>query len=835
MKNYRCKVMRLTLAFCINAITLNAQTTGEGKITAKVVDAITNQTVPFASAIVINRKTKAIVKGAQTDVDGNLIIIGLPIGVFSFKISNVGYQTMVRDSIAITDAKKDINFGTINMKPSKGTALNEVTITAPKSTIQMGIDKKIFSVDQSLVSEGGSASDLLQNVPSVQTDIEGNVSLRGSSGVRVLIDGKPSLIAGGNVAQVLQSIPASSIESIELITNPSAKYDAEGQSGIINIVLKKNKKIGLTGSIALTAGSQENYNANTNLSFQNSKINLYGNYSYRYGNRLGGGFNNIQYTNLLSPSSAAFTNQITDSKSLDKGHNFKAGIDYYVSEKSILSFAGGFNIRDNDRLDLLTINKLDQLRNPLELSNRTNSNFGSGGSYDLNLDFSQKFTKPKEELTFNFSFSEGDNDNNQIYNTKIYNVNGTPVSSFLNIQNNDSYGYNKNYNIQTDYTLPIGQLGKIEAGYRSQIKFAENTQISTNSDIFTGDFVNNLALSNLFNNKDQVHALYFNFQNQIKSFGYQVGLRAEDATLDTRLGTYQSNGSIAYTPGKVAYTRLYPSIFLTEKLKGDQQLQLSYSRRVNRPRGWDANPFLDVSDPYNYRQGNPNLRPEDVHAFELSYSKYWKKVTLTSTAYVRKTNDVIQRVRTTPAEYAGTGITVITPVNLARSISSGFELISKVNVLKAWSFTGNVNLYQVDVKGNSNSGILENSGFSWNANLTNNFVVLENITLQIKGDYRAREAMAQGTRNAMYGLDAGGKYDFKDKKSSLSLNIRDIFNTRKWAMTTEAGGTIVDFSRRMQGTVANLTYSYRFGKTDFKLKKSNKSDQQQMRPDEESF
>ncbi|MGY4383607.1 outer membrane receptor protein involved in Fe transport [Pedobacter sp. UYP24] len=835
MKNFVCKGMLLTLAVCIYSITLTAQTPSEGKITAKLVDATNNQTIPFASAIVINRKTKAIVKGAQTDIDGNLIILGLPKGVFTFKISYVGYQTMVRDSVAVTDAKKDINFGTINMKLSKGTALNEVTITAPKSTIQMGIDKKIFSVDQSLVSEGGSASDLLQNVPSVQTDIDGNVSLRGSSGVRVLIDGKPSLIAGGNVAQILQSIPASSIESVELITNPSAKYDAEGQSGIINIVLKKNKKLGLNGAVALTAGSQENYNANTNLSFQNSKINLYGNYSYRYGNRLGGGFNNIQYTNLLSPSSAAFTNQITDSKSLDKGHNFKAGIDYYVSDKSILSFSGGFNVRDNDRSELLSIDKLDQLRNPLELSNRTNSNSGTGGSYDLNLDYNQKFSKPKEELTFNLSFSEGDNNNDQIYNTNIYNVNGMPVMSFLNIQNNNNYGYNKNYNIQTDYTLPIGELGKIEAGYRSQIKFAENSQISSNSDIFTGDFVNNFALSNLFNSKDQVHALYFNFQNQIKNFGYQFGLRAEDATLDTRLGTYQSNGGIAYTPGKVAYKRIYPSLFLTEKFKGDQQLQLSYSRRVNRPRGWDTNPFLDVSDPYNYRQGNPNLLPEDVHAFELSYSKYWKKVTLTSTAYLRKTNDVIQRVRTTPAEYEGTGITLTTPINLARSINSGFELISKVDVVKAWSFTGNVNLYQVDVKGNSNSGVLENSGFSWNANLTNNFILPYNITLQVKGDYRAREAMAQGTRNAMYGLDAGAKYDFKDKKSSLSLNIRDIFNTRKWSMTTEAGGTIVDFSRRMQGTVANLTYSYRFGKTDFKFKKSNKSDQQQMRPDEESF
>jgi outer membrane receptor protein involved in Fe transport len=833
MKNNVRNAALLMLAICINAISGNAQTTtGEGKITAKVVDASNNQTVPFASAIVIDRKTKAVVKGAQTDVDGNLVMTGLPKGVFSFKVSYLGYQTMVRDSISISDTNKEIKFGTINMKPSKGTALNEVTITAPKSTIQMGIDKKIFSVDQSLVSEGGSASDLLQNVPSVQTDIEGNVSLRGSSGVRVLIDGKPSLIAGGNVAQILQSIPASSIESVELITNPSAKYDAEGQSGIINIVLKKNKKLGLNGSVALTAGNQDNYNANTNVSFQNSKVNLYGNYSYRYGNRLGGGYNNITYldgSDLRVPT--GYADQITDSKSNDKGHNLKAGIDYYLTDKSVLSFSGGFNVRDNDRSELLTINRLYADRSPLQLSNRNNSNVGTGGSYDLNLDYSLKFAKPKEELTFNFSFSEGDNDNDQIYNTDVYNVNGLPVTSYLNIQNNDNFGYNKNYNIQTDYTLPLGQFGKIEAGYRSQIRFSESNQIAKNSDVFTGEYITNLALSNLFNSKDQVHAVYFNYQNQIKNFGYQIGLRGEDATLDTRLGTYQPDGSIVYTPGKVAYTRIYPSVFLTEKFKGDQQVQLSYSRRVNRPRGWDTNPFLDVSDPLNYRQGNPNLQPEDVHAFELSYSKFWKAVTFTSSAYLRQTNDVIQRVRTDPNDE---GITITTPQNLTKSVNSGLELIGRVDVVKAWNFTGNVNLYQSKIEGVPAFGVVENSGFSWNANVTNNFVLPYSITLQIRAEYRAAEVMAQGTRNANFGMDAGAKYDFKDKKSSLSLNVRDVFNSRRWTMTTNTNTTIVDFSRRMQGTMANLTYSYRFGKTLFNNTKK-KPAQQENRSDEESF
>ena len=469
MRRILSKNLLLTAIICTITVKLFAQTTGVGKISGKIIDAQTNETIPFASAIVLDKKTKATVSIVQSDVDGNFVINNLPKGVFTFKASYVGYQTMVKDSVSISDAITEVIFGSIKMKIAKGNILSEVTVTAPKTTMQLGIDKKIFSVDQSLVSEGGSASDLLQNVPSVQTDIEGNVSLRGSSGVKVLIDGKPSLIAGGNVAQILQSIPASSIESVELITNPSAKYDAEGQSGIINIVLKRNKKLGFNGSLALTAGNRDNYNANTGLSFQNKKINLYGNYSYRYGNRIGGGFNNIRYINSLSPT--AFANQDRDSKDLDKSHNLKAGIDYYLAEKSVVSFSTGLNFRNEDEHELFNINELAVNSDPLFLSNRTNTEDGSGNSYDLNLDFTQKFKKPKEELSLNFGFSEGNNDGYQIYHTSKLNV--ADRTNEVTVQRNDRNSFNRNFNVQLDYLLPLGKAGKIEAGYRSQVRISE--------------------------------------------------------------------------------------------------------------------------------------------------------------------------------------------------------------------------------------------------------------------------------------------------------------------------------------------------------------------------
>jgi len=830
MRLFKSKTIQITTFFLLLSFSLFAQTGSKAKISGVLKDAKTQETIPFATAVLINKETKANAKVAQTDINGAFTMTDLPVGTFTFKISFVGYQTMVRDNVTITAATGNLNFGEIKMNAAAGNILKDVTVTAQKSAIQMGIDKKVFSVDQSLVSEGGSAGDLLQNVPSVSTDMDGNVSLRGSTGVKVLIDGKPSLIAGGNVAQILQSIPASSIESVEVITNPSAKYDAEGQSGIINIVLKKNTKLGFNGSVALTAGNRDNYNANTNLSFQNSKVNVYGNYSYRYGNRIGGGFQDITYKNPTS--STAFANQNTSSSSLDKGHNAKAGIDYYVAPKSVLSLSGGFNSRENDRNEAISINQLGTSLNPVLLSNRNNITSGSGNSYDLNLDYNQKFKKPKEELTFNFGYSYGTNDNDQTYNTNVTNLNGSAINLNRSLQRTFNTGNNTNYNIQADYTVPVGKAGKVEAGYRSQIRLGDNGQYADSILTATNIYVENNKLINNFDSKDQVHAIYLNYQNQIKDFGYQLGLRAEDARLDTHLEGY-ANNVLTASAGNIHYKRLYPSVFLTQKLKGDNTIQLSYTRRVNRPRPWDTNPFLDVSDPLNYRAGNPNLLPEDVHSFELGYSKYFKKVTLTSSLYYRQTNDVIQRVRSTPDI---NGIITSTPQNLSRQINSGLELIGRFDLVKALNFTTNVNLYQSKFFGDDRFNIATTSGFSWNANLTGNLTVAKNVSVQVRGDYRAPEVMAQGKRNAMYGIDGGAKYDFPNKKASLSFNVRDVFNTRRWSMTTEDASTIVDFQRQMQGTMGNITFSYRFGKTLFNsTKKPKKDEQQENRPDEGSF
>ena len=819
MDRIKRKVLLLAAVICITTVKIYAQSGNTGKISGKIVDAQTNETIPYASAILTDRKTKAAVRTVQSDLDGNFTIPSLPNGVYTFKASYIGYQTMVRDSISITGALTSINLGTIKMKTGKGNILNEVVVTSQKPTMQLGIDKKIFSVDQSVVSEGGSATDVLQNVPSVQTDMDGGVSLRGSS-ARVLIDGKQSLIGGGDVAQILASIPASSIETIEVITNPSSKYDAEGQTGIINIVLKKNKKLGLNGNVALTAGNRDNYNATTNLAFQNKNINLYANYSYRYGNRPGSGFNNTRYKNEIK--GIGYVNQDNNSNELEKGHNIKLGMDYNLTEKSTVSLSGGFNTRNSVEEEFINLNSYSLSNNQVNGSKRLNTRDRTGNNYDLSLDFVQKLKKKGEELTFNASYATGNNDTYQLFNTDQF----LPTSAYF-LQRTNRPTDNKNYNIQLDYTLPLTETSRIEAGYRSQFR-------TSNSRTIADSLINNVyefsrALSNDFNSDDYVHAVYVNYQNQIKNFGYQLGLRGEDAALETEMGAYDANRIIAYTPGRVAYRRLYPSVFLTQKLKNEQQLQLSYSRRVNRPRGWDTNPFLDVSDPINYRQGNVNLMPEDVHAFEFSYSRFFKKFSLVSSVYYRQTNDVIQRIR---EELEG-GINLTTPRNLTSAKNSGLELIGKFDVSKKWNLTSNFNLYHRKIEGVAAFGTSDVDGVTYNANITNNITLPYNITLQLRADYRSNEVTAQGTFKAMYGFDAGAKMDLMNKKASLSFNIRNLFNTRKFQMEFENSGSTIDFSRMRAGNMGSLTFSYRFGKTDFSQKK--KKTQEAPRSDEESF
>ncbi|WP_082018560.1 outer membrane beta-barrel family protein [Pedobacter kyungheensis] len=796
----------LLLIACTNVSAQN-----NGNISGTLLDAMSSEKMISVTITVLDRQTNTIVKKALTDTAGIFTINNLPEGLFVLKADYLGYRPFVKDSIAITASNGNINLGKIEMKISEKNTLQEVVIASTKSNDKISIGTKKFAVEQSLVSKGGTATDLLQNIPTVTIDGSGNISLRGSSKVNILIDGKPSLIGGGDITQVLRSLPASSVESIELITNPSSKYEAAGDAGIINIILKKNKKSGFNGTANVFAGTRNNDNGGVGLSFENSKVNLYTNYDFHRSNVWSNGHQDILYLNPAD--NIVYANEIFPSTTITNAHNIKAGIDYYVTPKSLLSFSGGFNSTKLNRNESLSIQQYNGDKALLQRVNSINLMNKNGTAFNANIDFVKTFNKPKEELVFSIGYAHGNGNELQNYTSYIANINN-PVNTLDTTIFHPVNDYNNSYyNVQADYTLPIG-TGTLSAGYRTQVRLDNRNQTAYSFNAGTRNYDEYWPYSAYFHSNNQIHALYISYQGEVKRFSYQIGVRGEAANLKGNVAGYDLNNNPLNTPVQVINNRLYPSVTLSEKLGNNQQLQLSYTRRVIRPTPRNYSPIPDISDPVNYDVGNPNIQPEDVHAFELGYQKNWNKINFTSSLYYRITNDFVTHVELPPVN----GIITTTAENIPHAYTGGLEVISRFNLVKAWNFTANVNVYENKTDGLPAYGITKSSGLSWNANITNNFTIARSISLQIRGDYQAPNVTAQDNNRANFGVDAGAKINLLHNKATLTINGRDIFATRKWAFLREGNGILLDFERKTTGARAGISFTYNFGGAIFKKK-----------------
>jgi ferric enterobactin receptor len=682
--------------------------------------------------------------------------------------------------------------------------LKDVEVVGKSPTLRTGLDKKVFAVNQSLVSVGGSAADLIQNVPSLQVDGNGNISLRGATNVKVLVDGKQSLIGGGTVAQILQSIPAASIDKIEIITNPSARYDAGGQA-IINIVLKKGARSGFNGAVTAAAGTRANYNAVGNVGYGSGKVSLYGNYSFQRKNTYSNGFQNMTY--LSSGDSTYYSRETFPSTTITDVHIAQAGIDYHLSPRDLISISGLYNSLTRNRHEYLTVDNLTEQQTPTQLSNRTNLTHGWNTSWVTTLDWTHKFTRPGEELDLDLSWSMGSGSSFQVYNTEIFNIDGQAVKPTPGILQDTKGGTNKNYNIQLDYSLPIGKGGRLEAGARSQIALGNNRQWDANFDTLSGGYDPDYSLINYFTTNTQTHAVYINFRQQFKAFTIQAGLRGEAGRFAAALRNYDSAGVLVSTPVHVNTNGVYPALFVTRSLEHAQQVQLSYTRRINRPTPSEIDPFPDVSDPVNYDEGNTTLRPEDINSIEFTYKKNWSAVNFTAGFYYTQVNHVIKHIQTNPVN----DVTFTIAENLPRAINTGLEFIGSVRVSRIWSFTANANVYDRINSAAPEFGITATNGISWNGNITSDFSLAKGLSAQVRADYKASEFIVQDRYRRLYGFDAGAKYDFAHNKATLSFSARDILNTRRWAFLRVSDGLLLDFQRVTYSARALLTFTWRFG------------------------
>ncbi|HEY0432586.1 MAG TPA: outer membrane beta-barrel protein, partial [Chitinophagaceae bacterium] len=495
------------------------------QISGTLDDSLTHGPIRFATVALINQPTNGTVKRTQTDSSGHFVLENVPGGVFALRMTYVGYNDIFKENILINPTTGNVNFGTLTMTTSKGGILKEVAITAKKQVLQIADGKKVFSVNQSLVSKGGNAADLLRNVPTLQVNVDGNVSLRGSTHVKVLIDGKPSIIGNGDVTQLLQSIPASAIESIEVIPNPPANYDADGE-GIINIILKKNSRPGLNGTAAIGVGTGDNHNADASLSYQSGKVNLYGNYSLKDGNTYLTGTQSVTF--LQPTDSVVHSNESFPAVTRNTIQFIKAGIDCSLTQRSTLGLSASFNSRRSHENQLISFADYSAADAPLESFDRSITIDNDGSSYELDLDYNRHFKRPKEELALNFAYAYGSFRDYEQYATGYNPINGVPSSHIDTLLISDTRHNSINYNIQADYVLPVGKSGQFSAGYRTQITLGNNDQ-------YAYSVLNSVGQAPLypftdyFHSNNQVNAAYLNFKGQNGNLSYQAGIRGEDS------------------------------------------------------------------------------------------------------------------------------------------------------------------------------------------------------------------------------------------------------------------------------------------------------------------
>jgi outer membrane receptor protein involved in Fe transport len=815
-----------------------------GRFYGKVVDA-GNKGIEAASVtLVTNRMDTAtkkvkeeIIGGMLTDKGGNFSIENVPLmGRYQLKVSGIGfkpYQKQVAFEMPNRDAMQggdmsamlgalDKDLGNIAIEVDEK-VMGNVTVTASRPSLTMGIDRKIFSVDKNITSAGGTAVDVMKNVPSVNVDIDGNVTLRNTSPT-IFVDGRPTTMT-------LEQIPADAIESIEIITNPSAKFDASGgTAGILNIVMKKNRRIGYSGNLRANIDSRWKVGGGGDLNVRQGKINVFASGMYMERKSISTGTTDRKTINLLRNNQS-----IQNDRNVGEGQfGFgRFGIDYFIDNRNTLTVTGNFarggmepdNI-SNIRVDSFTKNMAGMdSRFYTEFQNRISNSEFNFRNKGAQASFKHNFPKAGHEWTADVTYNKSKNENNGLIYTDYFDENNNPLRSRYN-QTQYGSGNNENVTLQTDYANPLSQNSKIEFGARAQMR-----KVNSLNNIQIGGRLNSI----LYNSTDNVYAAYTTFSNRIKDFGYQLGLRVESSEYE---GTLPNKGQTFDISFPVS---LFPSVFLSQKLSDFDDLQFNYSRRINRPNFFQLFPFVDYSDSLNFSRGNPGLKPEFTNSFEVSYSKLFKnRDNLLISAYYKHTNNLITRLQTFEFDTVVKGdVFINTFENANSSYITGLELTSRNKITKFWDMTANANLFTAKID-------LENQPdpdqfVSYFFKLNNSFRLPKNFSLQLSGDYQSRiisspggggrgfggggggfmggsSSAAQGFIRPNYGVDAAVRFEFmKNKVASLSLNVNDIFRTRLFDQYTETPFSIQNVQRRRDPQVFRLNFNYRFGKMDASL------------------
>lgn len=842
------------LVFVLAALTTMAQMPGNrpaggaqmtGRFYGKVVDAANKGIEAASVTLVTSRMDSAtrtqkeiVVTGMLTAANGEFSLENVPVmGRYKLRITGIGYK-VVEQAVSFQPgqgmAALDKDLGNFKLEIDDK-VLEGVTVTSNKPLLQMGIDRKIFNVDRNITSQGGSAIDVMKNVPSVNVDIDGNVTLRNNA-PQIFVDGRPTNMT-------LEQIPADAIESVEIITNPSAKFDASGgTAGILNIVLKKNKRVGYSGNVRANIDSRARVGGGGDINVRQGKINFFASGMVNQRKSISTGYNNRQTFGKVNS-----TTNSQDRSEMEGMFGFgRAGFDYFISNRNTLTISGSMargkmspeNWNDIYIDSLYSTGTISSFQPRYSTSDNLFRNMGT------QVSFKHLFPKAGKEWTADVNFNKGRNENNNLITTEFYQLNPR-VFDRRYVQSQAGSGNNQNLVLQTDFVNPITDKSKFELGARVSIRNIENgtNYFTVNPD---GSKAPRLDQNIDFKSEDKIYAAYSTFSNRINNFGYQLGLRVESSDYTGMLPNKNESFDIKFP------VSLFPSLFLSQKVGEMDDLQLNYSRRINRPGFWQLFPFYDISDSLNISKGNPELKPEFTNSLELSYSKIFKnRDNLIASVYFKHTNNLITSFQSLEfVDLVDDSVLVSTYINANQSYVSGVELTGRNKITKFWDLTTNANLYtaKIDLEDQPDP----DQFISYFFKINNSFKLPKNFTVQLSADYQSKRisapggtgggggrgfgggmfgggggSAAQGFIRPNYGVDAAVRFEFlKNKAASIGLSVNDIFRTRKFDSYTETPFIIQDVVRRRDPQIVRLNFNYRFGKFDASLfkRKNNRMD-----------
>ena len=794
------KTFIVVVSVILNVLTLSAQKQVSGSVSGIIIEKSTGKPLEFATVVIQSNSDSTLSQGTVTGKKGEFTIDKLAFGEYKLIYSFIGFEKIETSVFSINARRTKLELGKLYIAESTA-QLGDVSVVAQRSTFVNSIDRRTFNVGQDVMSKTGSVSELLQNVPSVQVDIDGNVSLRGSDNVMFLINGKPSSLMGTNRAAVLQQMPASSIERIEVITNPSAKYKPDGTSGIINIVLKKDKSLGLNGQASLNAGNDHRYNGNFSINYNPGKLNLFASYSIRQDERLR--YSDDYRKHFISGEDTInYTHVVSRDLSRPISHIIQTGVDYKINQHNSLGVTANYNYRSFIRhstdinlwqsTDLTVTRDYDRTRRDPEFEK----------DLEMSANYVHSFAKEGHEITMDYttSFSDEQEDNHfsDIYRTPV--ISPTFDNTLIKQGDNESQ-------FSVEYVNPISEKAKVESGYILESRTSDMDFFGEYFDPDTESWTKDVGKSNHFIYKENIHVLYGTYEQEIGKLGILGGVRAEQAFLN-------ANQVTSDTVTKNSYFRIYPTLHLTYQLNELHELQLNYSHRIRRPEGDDINPFPEYADPYNLRQGNPHLKPADVHSVEFGYQYKKNTTTFLSTIYYRYTYNGMTDI----TRYINNNVKLTTKENLTKSGSAGLELV----LAKTFGNLGNINLStntfynRIDASGLGYSN--NKSIITWSANLSAGINLSKSSIIQVTSSYVGENLTPQGRQLPSFVINTGFKQEFLNRKLVLIATVSDIFNSLRSSSIIDTPQLYEKIIRRRSARIIYAGIMYTFGNQKKKKK-----------------